>query len=253
MAILLFPLVAGPARAQAPPNPREAQPERPTVATHAYAVAPGYAELEAGWEWDHNSDGTRGWAVPLLLKVGIVGRVQAGLQLTLLQPPGMGLGVGDLALVGKRGFPSVGPLLGDLAVQAGLKLPIGAGVRSTGTTDVSLLLVSSHQLGAVSLDLNLGYTRRSGSGGAAPRNSTLVTVAGGWPVASPLGFTVEVFAYPGTSGPAGSPAAVALLGGPTWRLSPAAALDLGGIVRLTGSQANAVYAGITWHLGRLLP
>ena len=29
-------------------NPHDAQPERPTVATHAYGVAPGYVELEAG-------------------------------------------------------------------------------------------------------------------------------------------------------------------------------------------------------------
>ena len=29
-------------------TPRTANPERPTVATHAYTVAPGYAELEQG-------------------------------------------------------------------------------------------------------------------------------------------------------------------------------------------------------------
>ena len=31
-------------------NPRAVQPERPTVATHAGTVAPGYMELEEGGE-----------------------------------------------------------------------------------------------------------------------------------------------------------------------------------------------------------
>jgi hypothetical protein len=205
-----------------------------------------------GWEWDHNTDGSRAWSVPLLLKLGVASRLQADLQLTLLQPPGLALGIGDLWLIGKRGFPGAGRVLGDLAVQAGLKLPTGAGARSTGTTDVSLLLISSHQLGTASLDVNLGYTRRSGSGIAAPTNSGLATVAAGWPLAGPLGFTVEVFGYPRTSGPAGSPGTLGLLGGPTWRVSRSSVFDLGGIIRVTGSQANAVYGGITANLGGLL-
>ena len=38
-------LLAPPLLAQ---SPRQANPERPTFATHAYAAAPGYAELEQG-------------------------------------------------------------------------------------------------------------------------------------------------------------------------------------------------------------
>jgi len=34
------------------PDPHEAQPERPTVATHAGTVAPGWVEFEAGSEFD---------------------------------------------------------------------------------------------------------------------------------------------------------------------------------------------------------
>jgi len=37
----LLPLFAAPARAQTAPDPRTAQPERPSVATHAFTVAPG--------------------------------------------------------------------------------------------------------------------------------------------------------------------------------------------------------------------
>src|SRR6266571_114428 len=70
---VLFP---SPAIAQ---SPRQANPERPTFATHAYAVAPGYVELEQGLaargvgslreetSWDVN------------LKLGVSRHVQAAL------------------------------------------------------------------------------------------------------------------------------------------------------------------------------
>src|SRR5256885_13840393 len=70
---VLFP---SPATAQ---SPRQANPERPTFATHAYAVAPGYVELEQGLaargvgslreetSWDVN------------LKLGVSRHVQAAL------------------------------------------------------------------------------------------------------------------------------------------------------------------------------
>jgi hypothetical protein len=85
--------------------------------------------------------------------------------------------------------------------------------RGSGTTDRSLLLVSSNQLGAVSLDVNVGYKRRSGDGTLAPRNATLWTVSAGIPLAGPLSLAAEVFGLPATSGPAGTPGTVAILRG----------------------------------------
>src|SRR5437899_11861727 len=87
---VLFP---SPATAQ---SPRQANPERPTFATHAYAVAPGYAELEQGLaargtgslreatSWDGN------------LKVGLSRHVQLGLFGPLSARTSAGSGVGDL-------------------------------------------------------------------------------------------------------------------------------------------------------------
>src|SRR6266550_3467942 len=46
--IVLLLLTLRPPNGAAAQSPRTANPERPTVATHAYAVAPGYAELEQG-------------------------------------------------------------------------------------------------------------------------------------------------------------------------------------------------------------
>src|SRR2546430_14563493 len=89
---VLFP---SPAIAQ---SPRQANPERPTFATHAYAVAPGYVELEQGLaargvgslreetSWDVN------------LKLGVSRHVQAALVGPLYTRGGAGGGVGGLGL-----------------------------------------------------------------------------------------------------------------------------------------------------------
>src|SRR5438445_803082 len=63
-------IVFSAARASAqggPPDAHAAQPERPTVATHAGTVAPGWAEIEAGIEWDRYADASHGGVAPILL------------------------------------------------------------------------------------------------------------------------------------------------------------------------------------------
>src|ERR1041385_143570 len=86
-----------------------------------------------------------------------------------------------------------------------IKLPTGSSSagRGTGTTDVSLLLLSSHQLGGVAMDLNAGVTRRSGDGTGAPRTSTVWTASFGYPLRGRLGGVGELYGYPRTTGPAG--------------------------------------------------
>ena len=60
-------VVASPLIAQAPPG-NKAQPERPTVATHAGTVAKGWWEIEAGGEYDRFADHSHGFAAPTLFK-----------------------------------------------------------------------------------------------------------------------------------------------------------------------------------------
>ncbi len=95
------------------------------------------------------------------------------------------------------------PLLGDFAVLPAVKFPTGDATKGTGTgtTDASFLLISSHSFGPVSMDINAGYTRRSGDGSNAPKNATLWTVSFGGPAAGQLGWTAECYGYPGTGGP----------------------------------------------------
>ena len=229
-------------------DPHAAQPERPTVATHSGTVAPGWLELETGVEYDRLSDHTTA-VVPTLLKLGLRKGWQLSLQIPLAAPDRFGIGLGDVSAGLKA---RVG---GHFAILPSLKLPTGSepSGRGTGTTDASLLVIWSQPLGRVGMDLNAGATFRTGDGSKAPRTATLWTASFGGPVGGPVGWVLECFGYPATTGPAGSASTIALLGGPTYRVKPWLVLDAGGIVRLAGPQPNALYAGLTWNLGRYLP
>ena len=256
LAALLAALVSAVAPAQEPArNPRAVQPERPTVATHAYTVAPGRIEIEAGVELDRYPAGVPGAAAPVLVKVGLAPRLQLDLGAAVLHPPRAGTtGFGDLSVGLKWRVLDGLPVLGDLAVIPSLKLPTAptSSGLGTGTTDVGLLLVASRQLGPVAVDLNAGYTRRSGSGARAPRSASLWTASFGGPAVGRLGWVAELYGLPGTSGPAGQRPIVALLVGPTLLLRPWLALDAGVIVPVGGPQPRALFAGAVWNAGRLL-
>jgi hypothetical protein len=240
-----------------PPDPHAVQPERPTVATHAGTVAPGWVEIEAGAEFDRYSDRTHGTSLPVVTKIGLAANVQLSIFGLGVRPPGAdaGIGLGDLAVGVKWRFADRPGVLGRLAVLPSVKLPTGSSQSGTGTgtTDVGLLLISSHSLGPVSLDLNAGYTRRSGDGSIAPRNATVWTISFGGPVAGALGWTAELYGYPATAGPAGADAIVAILAGPTVQVRPWLALDIGGIIPVTGPQPRALYFGGVYNIGRAWP
>jgi hypothetical protein len=245
-------LAAAPSLGAQAADPHTAQPERPTVATHAGTVAPGWFELESGAEFDHAGGGGYDVALPLFLKFGLARRVQLGLALPFSAPLGGGIGPGDFGFFLKWRLRDGAGLPGRLAILPGLKLPTGSASagRGTGTTDASLLLISSHQLGSVELDLNAGITRRSGDGTQAPRTATVWTASFGGPASGSIGWVAEMYGYPKTTGPAGSAGIVALLAGPTLTVRPWLVLDAGGTVALTGPQPTAFFFGITWNGGR---
>jgi hypothetical protein len=253
-AAALLALLTAAAPAQQPPrDPHAVQPERPTVATHAYTVAPGWIEIEAGVEIDRYPGGVPGTAAPVVLKVGLAPRLQLDLGGTVLRPPRVGTtGIGDLSVGLKWRVLEGAPVLADFSVIPSLKLPtapVGSGL-GTGTTDVGLLLVSSRRFGPVSVDLNAGYTWRSGAGARAPRGASLWTASFGGPAVGRLGWVAELYGLPGTSGPAGRAPVVALLAGPTLLYRAWLALDAGVIVPVSGPQPRALYAGAVWNVGR---
>ncbi|MGA9837935.1 MAG: transporter, partial [Gemmatimonadaceae bacterium] len=215
--------------AQDVPSPHDAQPERPTVATHAGTVAPGWFEIESGIERDRVGPGVASLATPTLLKFGVASHVQLDLAVTTARPSSaQALGLGDAAIAVKWRLLDDAPIVGDFALQPSLKAPTGSALRGTGTgtTDASLLAISSHVIGPVSLDINVGYTRRSARGDLA--NAMLWTVSTGTTVAGPLAFAAELYGYPGFGGPA----SVGFLAGPTYAVHPWFVADAGFIAHV---------------------
>jgi hypothetical protein len=251
-SIGLFVRPAGLA-AQAPaPDPHAVQPERPSVATHAGTVAAGWLEIEGGIERDRNAGGSHAASVPVALKIGLASRLQLNVQIPFVQPAGEStMGPGDLSIGCKWRLVERAPIVGAFAIFPSIKVPSGSDESGTGTTDVNLLFISSHELGPVDMDLNVGYTRRSGDGTAAPRQASLWTAAFGGPAHGPLGWAAEIYGYPPTSGPAGGPSIVAFLGGPTLQVRTWLALDTGVIVPIAGPQPRALYFGGVYNVGKL--
>jgi hypothetical protein len=251
VAIILRATVAS---AQTTVDPHAVQPERPTVATHASTVAPGWLEVEGGGELDRYDDGGRGATAPLVAKIGLSSRAQLSIFASAVRPAETRVtGLGDLAVGVKWTLADAAPVLGKFAVLPSIKFPtgsVGAGT-GTGTTDVGLLLISSHSLGPVALDINLGYTRRGGDGSATPRDATVWTVSFGGPVAGRVGWVAELYGYPATSGPAGAERIVAGLFGPTLQVASWLVLDAGAIVPFAGPQPRALYAGFVYSVGRI--
>ncbi|HEY7860411.1 MAG TPA: hypothetical protein VIB98_03160, partial [Gemmatimonadaceae bacterium] len=113
---------AGAVRAQGPdsahaPDPHAAQPERPTVATHAFTVAPGWVELEAGVEHDA-LDGAHALLTPTVLKFGLAPRVQLELLESFVHLSGTTpdySGIGDLGAALKWRIADDAPVLGHFA------------------------------------------------------------------------------------------------------------------------------------------
>jgi len=253
---LVLACLAAPVGAQEPANPREAMPERPTVATHAYTVAAGIVELETGVQWQRPGPGLALMSGPTLFKIGLGRRLQLDIApgWAWVEQDGNGqVWLSDLVVGVKWQLARHLPILADFSVQPTLKIPTGSLRRrtGTGTTDVNILVISSRKIGPVSLDLNAGYTCRSGDGSNAPTDSTVWTVSTGTPIVGGLQWDAEIFGYPGTSGPAGYTPIVAFLTGPAFEIHPSVVLDAGVIVNITGYGGMAVYAGLTWDMGRL--
>jgi hypothetical protein len=255
LAAVLVSLVVAPAgvAAQTPPSdPHAVQPERPTVATHAGTVAAGWLEIEAGTEIDRYTDGSGGGLAPVLFKLGLAPRLQLGVQVPVVRPPlDGGTRLGDLAVGVKWRIVERAPVVGDFAILPGIKVPSGSEIASTGTTDLNVLFISSHEFGQVAMDVNAGYTRRSGDGTAASRSASVWTASFAGPARGPLGWVAELYGFPATSGPAATASIVAFLGGPTVLVRRWLALDGGVIVPITGRQPRALYLGVVYNVGRI--
>jgi hypothetical protein len=229
-------LTARPADRLSAQSPRAANPERPTVATHAYAVAPGYWELEQGVRAYGMASFSEGRAWDFNLKVGLRGHVQLGLFGTGLGWTGGVTGVGDLgfALKAQTGLGRGGAV----AVVPGVTLPTGNESLGLGAGRVlgSLVAVWSQDLTEdFHTDINVGPV---GIGAGRPQLFGSLGASGArgrWSVAG------ELFRF--TAGAAG-PAQEGVLG--AWFV-----LDAGGVWGRTPATPDQLFVGATTNLGRI--
>ena len=234
-------------------DPHTAEPERPTVATPASTVAPRWVEIEFGGQRSE-ARGVTSASTPTVLKIGLARRAQLSLFGNWFDMTGRGVhdaGIGDVAVGVKWRLIEHAPVVGDFAVLPTITVPAAARGMGSGTTGLGILLISSHELGPLSIDVNAAYTHRSGGGTRAPRSATLWTVSLGSTLIGPLGWVGEVSGLPGTGGPSGSPPIVACLFGPTLTVRNWLVFDAGISPTLAGPEAPYVYAGVTWNIGRL--
>src|SRR5256712_13361450 len=201
-------------------SPHAANPERPSVATHAYTVAPGYMELEQGVRAQGFGNFRDQTSWEFNLKIGVARPVQLGLFGTGYNRTGEGNGVGDVgvALKLRRDLSSTHTV----ALVPAVTLPSGDQSLGLGAGRVlgSLLAVWSFELGRLlHTDLNAGPV---GIGAGRPQvlgTASFSRALGRWGVAA------EVYGY--TNGGAG-PGQGGLLGAVTLRPAGWLGVDGGG-------------------------
>jgi hypothetical protein len=194
--------------------------------------------------------------MPFALKIGLGTRVQfdlvPGWQRNA-QDGGVESGITDVLVGVKWRLTDAAPVLGAFAIQTTVSLPTGnaeAG-RGSGKAAVNVLVISSHRIAPVSLDVNAGYTGLGGESASASRDSAIWAAAAALPVAGRVGWTAELFGFPGTSGPGGGPPVLGFLTGPTFTVRPSVVLDAGAMFDIEGFGGTAAYAGVTWNIGRI--
>jgi len=231
------------AEAGAAQSPRAANPERPTVATHAYAVAPGYAELEQGIAIRGVRSLGEATSWDLNLKLGLARGWQLGVSGTAYGRTDSGTGVGDLgvALKGRTDLTTTTAV----AVVPSVTLPTGThgpGLSAGRTLGALVGVVSADVAPAWQVDLNLGPTG-IGAGKAQWFGSTGVTWSRG-----AAALTTELFGFTeGGVGPALAGALVAVLITPNeWVV-----VDVGGVWGATRPTPDQLFVGVTTNLGRI--
>jgi hypothetical protein len=224
-------------------SPRAANPERPTVATHAYAVAPGYIEIEQGISARGANGLGQATSWDVNVKIGITPHMQLALFGPLFLRTGPGHGPGDWGAALKL-RAAVSDRVA-VALVSGATAPTGrksAGLGAGRVLGQLVGVVSADGPGGVDVDLNAGPL---GLGAGRPQWLTTASFGRGlgrWGVAG------EVFRI--SAGAAGARQA-GVLGALTFAPARWVVLDGGGIARLGSGSPAALFVGLTTNLGHL--
>jgi hypothetical protein len=224
-------------------SPRAANPERPTVATHAYAVAPGYIEIEQGISARGAASLREATSWDVNVKIGVAPHIQLGIFGPGYVRNSAGHGVGDWGLALKL-RTDVSPRVAVAAVPA-ISLPTGKERLGLGAGRVLgqlPLVLSANGPAEVHADVNAGPL-----GIGAGRPQWLTTASFGRSIGS-LGLTAEFYRIgAGAAGPRQAGLLSAVLFTPVqWVV-----IDLGGTLGLGSGNRDVIFIGLTTNLGRL--
>lgn len=241
LVCLAIALGGSPGSAQ---SPRAANPERPTVATHAYAVAPGYVEIEQGISAHGANSLSEATSWDINIKVGIDRHVQLGIFGPGYARTGAGHGIGDWGLALKLRTDVSEQVA--IAVVPALTIPTGNEQLGLGAGRVLgqlPLVVSMNGPLGVHADLNAGPL---GVGSGRPQ--WLATASLSHLLDTAFGATAELFRVSrGAAGPRQAGLLAALTLTPVqWMV-----IDAGGTLGLGSGSPDVVFVGLTTNLGRL--
>ncbi|HKC47585.1 MAG TPA: hypothetical protein VKB63_08300 [Gemmatimonadales bacterium] len=224
-------------------SPRAANPERPTVATHAYAVPPGYVEIEQGISARGTSSLRDATSWDVNVKIGIAPHMQLGLFGPGFTRNSAGHGIGDwgfaLKLRTDVSHQTAVAIVPTITLPTGKeRLGLGAG-RALGQLP---LVLSIDGPAGVHADLNAGPL-----GIGAGRPQWLTTASFGRSLGT-LGITAELFRI--SAGAAG-PRQAGLLGAVLVTPVQWLVIDIGGTLGLGAGSPDVIFLGLTTNLGRL--
>ncbi|HTH65830.1 MAG TPA: hypothetical protein VL563_14175 [Gemmatimonadales bacterium] len=224
-------------------SPRAANPERPTVATHAYAVAPGYVEVEQGISARGSTSLSAVTSWDVNVKIGIAPHIQLGIFGPAYLRTGAGHGIGDWGAALKMRTDLSAAVA--VAVVPTLTVPTGnehSGLGAGRALGQLPMVLSVNGPAGVHADLNAGPL-----GIGAGRPQWLTTASFSRPLGA-LGVAAELFRISaGAAGPRQAGLLGALLVTPVQWL----VIDVGGTIGLGSGSADAVFLGATTNFGRL--
>jgi len=221
-----------------------ATPYRPSVSSPAALPAPGYLELEAGWQKTGGEESRSG--LPLLFKYAfsedfgiLLGTEAVASQAVHGASRQRGMGDSTLVLKWRR------PLADEraLGLELGAKLATASDGLGSGHRDYSLNGIYSFDFGAYHGDLNLTYTRLGMAGGGGGRDQLGWAAGLSRDIAEDWGATLE-FSGQARRGGKGTVQALAAF---SCAVSRTLVLDVGVAFPVAGEGPDwTALMGLTW-------
>ncbi len=231
-----------------------ATPYRPTLSNPVQLSAPGYVEMEMGWQSlkEKATDDYR-HTVPYLFKLAFsdyVGLLIGGDALILndFEQGSTLAGFGDVTPLLKFNMPLPFNHTSALGLEMGAKLPTAPQTVGSQQTDYIATGIYSIGIGSVGIDFNLGYTRLGGAAEEEKKNQLFWAASAAYGVTNQLSFAAELA---GTVRHGVKPF-TQILTSTSYFFSPRLVGDMGAAFGLNGaSQEWTLFAGLTILLGKV--